>query len=54
MTEVNDNEKVHKLVDRALTASDSTDAMRFTQAALNAAHAMQVLRTGPWPAKPTS
>lgn len=35
-------QQVKDLIDKA-TKVDATDALKFTQAALNAAHAMQVL-----------
>lgn len=37
--------QVVKLVDAAAAAAKSEDAVRFAQAALNAAHAQQVLAT---------
>lgn len=37
--------QIEKLVDKAAGAERSEDAMRFSQAALNAAHAAQVLAT---------
>ncbi len=34
------NDKVESLIDKAAKAEDSADAMRFSQAALNAANAL--------------
>jgi hypothetical protein len=37
--------EIKKLVEKAAEAHDSSDAMRFTQAACNAANAMCALKT---------
>jgi hypothetical protein len=39
------NDKVNKLIDKAVSASKSEDALRFSQAALNAAHTKHALDT---------
>lgn len=39
----NANDKIHKLIDKALSAEKSDDALKFSQSALNAAHALQVM-----------
>lgn len=39
--------QVNDLIDKAAKADDCDAAMRFSQAALNAAHASQVLESGP-------
>lgn len=38
-------DKVEQLIKKAAEATDKDEAMRFSQAALNAAHAIQVLAT---------
>lgn len=38
-------EEVEKLIDKAAKASDSNDALKFSQAAVNAANAMCALKT---------
>lgn len=43
-------EQVTKLIDKAANASDSNDAMKFSQAALNAAHALCALKEAERPA----
>lgn len=45
MTDTKD--AITKLLDKAVAASDSSDAMRFAQAAINAAHAVNVQRSLP-------
>jgi len=37
-------EQVAKLIDKAATAEDSNDAMKFSQAALNAANAIITMK----------
>ncbi len=40
---MNRKEDIQKLIDKALKSNDSQDALRFSQAALNAGHAQNII-----------
>lgn len=48
-----DTSKVTALIDKAAAAGSAVDALQFSQAALNAAHALQVMKTELLPKQPT-